>query len=92
MGMINSVIKGNYSRDELDWALDHLLPSIATAKLAGCHFDRPSLIKMVAWNELVLEYSPNNKDNEGKYPRYHKAMYIIGLAAMDLHKHGYFKF
>lgn len=87
-----SVQNGNYTMDQLDWALDHLLPSIAEAKTKGVTFNRPDLLRQVAWNEMVLEYSENREDFQSKYPKYVQARYIVGLAASDLHKYGYFKF
>ncbi len=82
----------NYSVEELDWALDHLLPSIAQAKALGETFSKPELIKQVAWLELVGEYSSNKPDTHENYPRYPHAKYIVGLAAHDLHTYGYFKY
>ena len=82
----------NYTIEELDWAIDHLLPTVAKAKDQGVKFSRPDLLKQVAWNEMVLEYSENREDFQSKYPKYPQARYIVGLAASDLHKYGYFKF
>jgi hypothetical protein len=76
-----------YNMKSLDLALDTVLPNLAIAKRAGVDFDRPSLVKVAAY-EFFLNKEYEDSRDFNKQMCYH----VIWEAAQDLEKDGYFQF
>lgn len=76
-----------YNHESLDYAIDYILPAIKNAKEAGIHFNRPELVKMVAWEAFVT-------DAIGGQMRYEKSLCyrIVWEAACDIEELGRFNF
>ena len=74
-----------YSMASLDTAIYGLLPTIAEAHRGGMKFNRPELLKQVAWQAFINDEKPISFQHSMYY-------YVVRKAALDLEEHGLFQF